>query len=209
MLIIRFNFYPFIKSLADRFVAFLALLLLSPLLLVVALLVRWRLGSPVVFLQQRPGYRDRPFLLLKFRSMTNQRDASGVLLPDAQRLTHLGRWLRSTSIDELPGLFNILRGEMSFIGPRPLLMQYLSLYSSEQARRHDVKPGFSGWAQINGRNALSWEDKFRLDVWYVDHQSFLLDLRIFLITIWKVLRREGISAAGEATMPFYCGDSNV
>jgi len=165
--------------------------------------VRLRLGSPVLFRQQRPGYRGKPFGLLKFRTMTNQRDANGELLPDAQRLTPFGCWLRSTSIDELPGLLNILRGDMSFIGPRPLLMQYLPLYSLEQARRHDVKPGFSGWAQINGRNAISWEEKFRLDVWYVDNQSFWLDLRIFVSTISKVFRREGISAAGEATMtPF-------
>jgi len=198
--------YRHLKSLGDRFAALLALLLLSPLIVVVSLLVRWHLGAPVLFRQQRPGYLGRPFWLLKFRTMTNGRDASGTLLPDAQRLTPFGRWLRSTSIDELPGLINILRGEMSFIGPRPLLMQYLPLYSPEQARRHDVKPGFSGWAQINGRNALSWEEKFRLDVWYVDHQSFRLDLRIFLITIWKVLRREGISAAGEATMAPFSGN---
>jgi lipopolysaccharide/colanic/teichoic acid biosynthesis glycosyltransferase len=141
--------------------------------------------------------------------MTNVCDASGVLLPDSQRLTPFGSFLRSTSIDELPALINILLGEMSFIGPRPLLMQYLPLYSVEQARRHDVKPGFSGWAQINGRNAISWEEKFRLDVWYVDHQSFWLDLRIFLFTIWKVIRRDGISAAGEATMPIFTGNINV
>jgi len=193
--------YLTIKGLADRFGALIALLILSPLLLLISLLVRWRLGSPVLFRQQRPGYRGRPFWLLKFRTMTNARDTNGALLPDAQRLTILGRWLRATSIDELPELINILRGEMSFIGPRPLLMQYLPLYSSQQARRHDVRPGFSGWAQINGRNAISWEEKFRLDVWYVDHQSFWLDLRIFMITIWEVIRRQGISAAGFATMP--------
>jgi len=197
--------YPLIKGLADRSAAVLGLLLLSPLLLFVALLLLWCLGSPVLFRQQRPGYRGRPFWLLKFRTMTNARDARGNLLPDGERLTPLGHWLRSTSIDELPGLLNILRGEMSFIGPRPLLMQYLPLYSTEQARRHHVKPGFSGWAQINGRNALSWEEKFRLDVWYVDDQSFWLDLSIFLITIWKVIRREGISAAGEATMAPFTG----
>ena len=190
---------------SDRAAALLALLLLTPLLLVVAVFVRWRLGSPVLFSQQRPGYHGRPFRLLKFRTMTNARDTSGALLADAQRLTTFGRWLRSTSIDELPGLLNILRGEMSFIGPRPLLMQYLPLYTPEQLRRHDVNPGFSGWAQINGRNSLSWDDKFRLDVWYVDHQSFWLDLRIFLITIWKVLRREGINAAGVATMSPFTG----
>jgi lipopolysaccharide/colanic/teichoic acid biosynthesis glycosyltransferase len=200
--------YCFYKHSADSLAAFFALLLLSPLLFIVFLSVRFCLGAPVLFRQQRPGYLGRPFWLLKFRTMNNSCDISGALLPDAQRLTPFGRWLRSTSIDELPGLLNILRGEMSFIGPRPLLMQYLPLYSAEQARRHDVKPGFSGWAQINGRNALSWKEKFRLDVWYVQHQSFQLDLRIFLITIWKVLRREGISAAGEATMAPFTGTTS-
>lgn len=201
--------YRYIKSLADRLAALVALLFLFPFLFVVAVLVRWRLGAPVLFRQQRPGYAERPFELLKFRTMTNQRDASGALLPDAQRLTPFGQRLRATSIDELPELFNILCGHMSFIGPRPLLMNYLPLYTPEQARRHDVKPGFSGWAQINGRNALSWEEKFRLDVWYVDHQSFWLDLRIFLVTIWKVIRREGISAAGEATMAPFMGSASA
>lgn len=197
--------YFFCKALADRLAALLALVLLSPLLVAVSFLVRLRLGAPILFRQQRPGYRGHPFCLLKFRTMTNSRDDSGVLLPDGERLTLFGRWLRATSIDELPALLNILRGEMSFIGPRPLLVQYLPIYSREQARRHDVKPGFSGWAQVHGRNALSWEDKFRLDVWYVDHQSFWLDLRIFLLTILTVIRREGISAAGEATMPPFTG----
>ena len=197
--------YALLKGLADRVAALVILVLISPLLLLVALLVRWRLGSPFLFRQQRPGYLGKVFWLLKFRTMTNARDDSGALLPDAQRLTPFGRWLRATSIDELPELINILRGEMSFIGPRPLLMQYLPLYSPQQARRHHVKPGFSGWAQINGRNAISWEEKFRLDVWYVDHQSFWLDLRIFLLTIWKVICREGISAAGEATMAPFTG----
>ena len=202
-----FKFFYF-KSIADRLASLLALLLLSPLLAVVALLVRLCLGSPVLFRQQRPGYGGRPFDLLKFRTMTNQRDANGELLPDAQRLTPFGRWLRSSSIDELPGLLNILRGEMSFIGPRPLLMQYLPLYSPEQVRRHDVKPGFSGWAQINGRNAITWEEKFRLDVWYVDNQSFWLDLRIFVITIWKVVRREGISPKEMLIMPNFQGSNS-
>ena len=201
--------YPFLKSIADRFFAFFALMLLLPLLIVVGLLIRFHLGSPVLFLQQRPGFRERPFWLLKFRTMTNQRDINGALLQDDLRLTPFGRFLRATSVDELPGLINILCGEMSFIGPRPLLMAYLPLYSPEQARRHDVKPGFSGWAQINGRNALSWEEKFRLDVWYVDHQSLWFDLHIFLITVWKVIRREGISAAGDATMPLFRGDNNA
>jgi lipopolysaccharide/colanic/teichoic acid biosynthesis glycosyltransferase len=200
-----FIVYPFIKRCFDSSFALLLLILFFPLLLCFYLLVGFRLGYPVLFRQQRPGYRSRPFWLLKFRTMTNACDASGTLLPDSQRLTPFGSWLRSTSIDELPALLNILRGEMSFIGPRPLLIQYLPLYSPEQARRHDVKPGFSGWAQINGRNAISWEEKFRLDVWYVDHQSFWLDLRIFLLTIWKVIRREGISAAGEATMAPFTG----
>jgi lipopolysaccharide/colanic/teichoic acid biosynthesis glycosyltransferase len=199
--------YRYFKYAFDLFVSFFAILIFSPLLLVIALLIRWHLGDPIFFRQQRPGCLGRPFWLLKFRTMTNARDTSGALLTDAQRLTQFGRWLRSTSIDELPGLLNILRGEMSFIGPRPLLMHYLPLYSAEQARRHDVKPGFSGWAQINGRNTLSWEEKFRLDVWYVDHQSFWIDLRIFLITILKVISREGISAAGEATMAPFTGNT--
>ena len=198
---LRKQVYAMLKGLLDRVAALVALLLLSPLLIVVALLVRWRFGSPVLFRQQRPGYRGKPFWLLKFRSMNNARDASGALLPDALRLTPFGRWLRATSIDELPELVNVLRGEMSFIGPRPLLMQYLPLYSPQQARRHDVKPGFSGWAQINGRNAISWDEKFRLDVWYVDQKCCRLDLYIFFLRIWKVIRRQGISASGEATMP--------
>jgi lipopolysaccharide/colanic/teichoic acid biosynthesis glycosyltransferase len=197
--------YLKLKTCADRVFALFLLVLLAPILCLTAFLVLLINGPPVLFRQQRPGYGDRPFWLLKFRTMTNARDASGALLPDAQRLTPFGRWLRATSIDELPELLNILRGEMSFIGPRPLLMQYLPLYSPEQVRRHDVKPGFSGWAQINGRNAISWDEKFRLDIWYVDHQSFWLDMRIFLLTIWKVIRREGISAAGEATMAPFTG----
>lgn len=204
-----FAAYAYFKRCFDFLLSFAILILLSPLLLFAYLSVASRLGCPALFRQQRPGYRGRPFWLLKFRTMTNVCDASGVLLPDSQRLTPFGSFLRSTSIDELPALINILLGEMSFIGPRPLLMQYLPLYSAEQARRHDVKPGFSGWAQINGRNAISWEEKFRLDVWYVDHQSFWLDLRIFLFTIWKVIRRDGISAAGEATMPIFTGNINV
>jgi sugar transferase EpsL len=197
--------YHHLKLSLDRLTALCFLLMLSPLLVITAALVFVQLGAPVLFVQQRPGYRGQPFWLIKYRTMSNHRDATGALLPDAQRVTPFGRWLRATSIDELPELINILRGEMSFIGPRPLLMQYLPLYSPEQARRHDVKPGFSGWAQINGRNALSWEEKFRLDVWYVEHQGFWLDLRIFLITIWKVIRRDGINAAGEATMPLFTG----
>lgn len=199
--------YIVLKHLFDRLAALIALVILAPVLFLVAVIVRVKLGSPVLFCQQRPGYLGRPFQLLKFRTMTNARGPTGLLLPDGHRLTALGSWLRATSIDELPALINILHGEMSFIGPRPLLMQYLSLYSPEQARRHNVKPGFSGLAQINGRNALSWEEKLRLDVWYVDHQSFWLDLLIFLSTFWKVICREGISASGEATMAPFTGSS--
>ena len=197
--------YLFLKSIVDRIVALLLLALLAPLLLIVAFLVCWRLGTPILFCQDRPGYRGRPFRLLKFRTMTNFRDSRGLLLPDSERITHLGNWLRATSIDELPSLFNILRGEMSFIGPRPLLMEYLPLYSPEQARRHNLKPGFSGWAQINGRNAISWEEKFRLDVWYVNNQSLILDLHILILTIYRVIRRDGINAVGEATMAPFMG----
>jgi len=197
--------YLIVKDVVDRFFALLFLFLLFPLLVLTALLVLLRIGAPVFYLQQRLGLNARPFSIMKFRTMTNACDASGALLHDAKRLTPFGRWLRATSIDELPALLNILRGEMSFIGPRPLLMQYLPLYSPPQARRHDVKPGFSGWAQIHGRNAISWEEKFRLDVWYVDHQSFSLDFRIFLLTILKVIRREAISADGEATMSPFTG----
>ena len=195
--------YPLFKDICDRLAAFVALLLLSPLLLSVALLVYWRLGSPVFFKQQRPGYRGQPFYLLKFRSMTTKRDSNGVLLPDVERLTPFGSWLRSTSMDELPELLNIIRGEMSFIGPRPLLMQYLPLYTSRQARRHDVKPGISGLAQINGRNSISWQKKFVYDLSYVKRQSFGLDLWILLVTVLKVLQREGISSNNEATMATY------
>ena len=196
------------KRMFDVLASALGLLLLAVPLVLLAWQVRRKLGNPVLFIQVRPGLNSKPFRLLKFRTMTNARDASGYLLPDAQRLTPFGCWLRNSSVDELPGLLNILRGEMSFIGPRPLLMQYLPLYSPEQARRHDIKPGFSGWAQINGRNAISWEEKFRLDVWYVNNQSFWLDLRIFVITIWKVLRREGISSPGEATMTPFTGSTS-
>lgn len=214
MLLHGINFFPLrrqsfirFKVVADRGLALLALFILSPLMLVVAAIIRNRLGSPIIFCQKRPGYRGRPFSLFKFRTMSNAKDVEGNLLQDRYRVTPFGSWLRSTSIDELPGLINILRGEMSFVGPRPLLMEYLPLYSYEQARRHDVKPGFSGWAQINGRNAISWEEKFSLDVWYVDNQSFWLDLRIVLITIFKVLRREGISAVGEVSMPPFSGNA--
>jgi len=194
-----------IKYSLDRLAAALALVLLSPLLIPLALLVRAKLGSPIFFRQQRPGLRGRPFNILKFRTMTDDRDAQGDLLPDAQRLTPFGRWLRSTSLDELPELINIARGDMSIVGPRPLLMRYLPLYTPEQSRRHLVKPGLTGWAQINGRNAISWEEKFRLDTWYVDHWSLWLDLKIILLTVIKVVRREGISEQNQATMSEFTG----
>ncbi len=186
-----------------------ALLLLSPLLLVVAILVRTKLGSPVLFRQLRPGRNGVAFAMLKFRSMTDARDGSGALLPDAERLTAFGKFLRSSSLDELPGLWNIVRGDMSLVGPRPLLMEYLPLYSAEQARRHDVRPGLTGWAQINGRNALQWEQKFALDCWYVDNRSLWLDIKILALTVLKVLRRSDISADGEATMSRFTGTPSL
>jgi lipopolysaccharide/colanic/teichoic acid biosynthesis glycosyltransferase len=181
------------------------LVLLSPVLALVAFLVRWQLGSPVLFRQHRPGLRGRPFTILKFRTMTGARDPQGNLLPDGERLTPLGRFLRHTSLDELPELFNVLRGDMSLVGPRPLLTQYLDRYTPEQMRRHEVRPGMTGWAQVNGRNALTWEDKFAYDVWYVDHHSLVLDLKILVLTVWKILKREGISQPGHATMEEFTG----
>ena len=199
---------PFSKRLFDLTAASLGLILLSPVLLLLALLVRLFHGTPVLFRQMRPGYRGRPFPLYKFRTMTDERGGTGELLPDEARLTRFGRFLRAASLDELPELFNILRGEMSLVGPRPLLMQYLDRYSPEQARRHDALPGLTGWAQVNGRNALTWEDKFRLDVWYVDHWSFWLDIKILFITLWKVLKREGINQEGHATAEEFMGNEN-
>ncbi len=196
---------PLSKRLFDLLAAGVILLLVTPLLLIVALLVRIKLGAPVIFRQQRPGYRGKPFWVYKFRSMSDERDSHGNLLPDAERLTGLGSFLRASSVDELPELINVLRGEMSLVGPRPLLMQYLPRYSPEQARRHQVLPGITGWAQVNGRNALTWQEKFSLDVWYVDHWSFWLDLRILFITLFKVLRREGISQPGQATNEEFTG----
>lgn len=193
------------KRLFDVVVALCVLALLSPLLVVLSLLIRRRLGSPILFRQVRPGKDGKPFEMLKFRSMTDARDTDGALLPDADRLTPFGQFLRSTSLDELPELWNVLKGDMSLVGPRPLLMEYLPLYSPEQARRHEVRPGVTGWAQVNGRNALSWEEKFALDIWYVDNRSLRLDLKIIVATIGKVLKRSGISADGEATMPRFDG----
>ena len=196
---------PLQKRLFDLLITILGLLLLSPILLLLSCLVLIYHGWPVIFSQTRPGFRGRPFTIYKFRTMTNRRDEQGNLLPDAERLTRFGRFLRSTSLDELPELFNILQGEMSLVGPRPLLMQYLTRYTPEQARRHDVHPGITGWAQVNGRNALTWEDKFRLDVWYVDHWSLALDIKIMLLTAWKVVKREGISQEGQATAAEFMG----
>ena len=193
------------KRLFDIVVSACALLMLALPMLVVIWMVRRKLGSPVFFTQVRPGMHGKPFKMVKFRSMTSERGTDGELLPDAERLTPFGRFLRSTSLDELPELWNVLKGDMSLVGPRPLLMEYLPLYSPEQARRHAVRPGVTGWAQVNGRNAISWEEKFALDTWYVDHQSLLLDMKILWLTIKKVLVREGISAAGEATMGKFTG----
>jgi sugar transferase EpsL len=194
-----------IKRLFDIIIAFLALILFSSVIVLVALLVRIRHGSPILFQQERPGYLGKPFKIFKFRTMTNDRDMEGNLLPDDRRLTRLGKILRSTSLDELPELINVLKGDLSLVGPRPLLMEYLPLYSEEQFRRHEVRPGVTGWAQVNGRNAINWEEKFRLDVWYVDNRSFWLDLKILRRTFIKVFRREGISQDGQATMEKFKG----
>lgn len=197
-----------IKRFFDIFISLTALLMLSPIILITAILVSLNLGRPVLFRQVRPGYMAKPFKMLKFRSMLDVRDASGNPLPDEVRLTGFGKLLRSTSLDELPGLINVLKGDMSLVGPRPLLMEYLPLYSAEQARRHHVRPGITGWAQVNGRNAISWEDKFKLDVWYVDNRSFWLDIKILFLTLKKVFVREGISAEGVATMSKFTGSKS-
>lgn len=193
------------KRFFDLFCSSLALLLLWPVLLVLFILVRVKLGSPALFCQQRPGLHGRPFIMIKFRTMLDALDMHGEPLPDDVRLTRFGRLLRATSLDELPELWNVFKGDMSLVGPRPLLMEYLPLYSAEQARRHDVRPGITGWAQINGRNALSWKQKFELDTWYVDNWSFWLDIRILLLTVRKVLVREGISAEGQVTTSKFSG----
>ncbi|MET3449198.1 sugar transferase [Ralstonia sp. 1138] len=193
------------KRIFDFLLATLALVMLSIPFLLLVWSIRRKLGSPVFFRQRRPGLYGEPFEMVKFRTMTDARGPDGQLLPDAERLTPFGRFLRSTSLDELPELWNVVKGDMSLVGPRPLLMEYLPLYSAEQARRHEVRPGVTGWAQVNGRNALSWEDKFRLDVWYVDNHSLWLDIKILWLTVRKVLVREGISADGEATMSKFTG----
>ena len=194
-----------VKRLFDLVLALVVLVLFLPVILLVAFLIRLKMGAPVIFRQQRPGYRGNPFYLYKFRTMTAEVDEKGNLLHDEKRLTPLGAKLRKLSIDELPQLFNVIRGELSFVGPRPLLMEYLERYSEEQARRHEVKPGITGWAQVNGRNAITWEEKFKLDVWYVDNRSFWLDMKILWLTLVKVLRAEGISGEGTATMTKFMG----
>lgn len=195
-----------IKRGFDIFGAAVGLLLLSPILATIAVLIKLDSPGTFLFCQQRPGLRGEPFIIFKFRTMCDARDQHGRLLPDKQRLTKLGRFLRSTSIDELPELYNVLKGDMSLVGPRPLLMEYLDRYTPEQARRHEAKPGITGWAQVNGRNTISWEEKFKLDVWYVDNWSLWLDFKILWLTLVKVLRREGISACGYATMPEFLGN---
>ncbi|MFL1455726.1 sugar transferase [Marinobacter sp. GN3S48] len=196
------------KRMFDLFLSFFALGFLLPVILVVALLIRLKLGSPVFFRQTRPGKDGAPFQMVKFRTMLDAVDKHGNALPDNQRMTSFGSFLRSTSLDELPELWNVLKGDMSLVGPRPLLMEYLPLYTKEQYRRHEVQPGITGWAQVNGRNAISWGDKFRLDVWYVDNRSFWLDLKILFLTVKKVLFRDGISGQGEATMSKFTGSKD-
>jgi sugar transferase EpsL len=196
------------KRLFDLLIAGVILLPLMPVLIVLAVLVRWRLGSPILFRQIRPGLHGKPFTIFKFRTMTDARDADGNLLSDEDRCPAFGRFLRSTSLDELPEIWNVIRGDMSLVGPRPLVMEYLPRYNAEQARRNDVLPGITGWAQINGRNAISWPDKFKLDVWYVDHWSLWLDLKILVLTAVKVFKREGVSAPGELTAPEFMGNED-
>jgi lipopolysaccharide/colanic/teichoic acid biosynthesis glycosyltransferase len=196
---------PAIKRILDLVITIPSIIILSPLLVIVAILIGLNFGSPIIFRQKRPGLHGKPFWVYKFRSMTNERNDQDQLLPDGQRMTQLGRFLRATSLDELPEMINVLRGEMSWVGPRPLLMQYLERYSPEQARRHDVLPGITGWAQINGRNALTWEEKFTLDVWYVDHWTIWLDIKILMLSVVKVLRREGINQPGQATAEEFMG----
>jgi len=193
------------KRVVDVVFSIIALVISLPMISLISALIYLTMGRPIFFKQVRPGLYGKPFVLYKFRTMLDLRDQTGKMLPDERRLTSFGRWLRSTSLDELPVLFNVLKGDMSLVGPRPLLMEYLDRYTPEQARRHEVKPGITGWAQINGRNAISWEEKFALDVWYVDNWNFLLDFKIIFLTILKVLKHDGISADGHATMPEFKG----
>ena len=193
------------KRFFDFLVSLIALLAFLPIFFLLGLLVRISMGTPIFFIQRRPGLNGKAFTMIKFRSMTNARDADGSLLPESERITRFGRFLRASSLDELPELWNVLNGDMSLVGPRPLLMEYLPLYSPEQARRHDVRPGITGWAQVNGRNAIAWDEKFRLDVWYVDNHSFWLDVKILFVTIKRVFQRHGITADSDITMPPFTG----
>ena len=195
------------KTLFDKTLAFVLILFFAPIYIAVAFLIWWKMGTPILFRQLRPGYKEKIFGIYKFRTMTNEVDANGELLPDEQRLKGIGKFIRTTSLDELPQLFNVLKGEMSFVGPRPLLVEYLPLYNEEQKRRHDVLPGITGWAQVNGRNAISWEQKFEYDLWYVDNQSFLLDVKILWMTFLKVIRRKDISSSSSATMEKFKGEN--
>ncbi|HDY85639.1 hypothetical protein LCGC14_1469800 [marine sediment metagenome] len=196
------------KRFFDFIVALGMLISLLPVIIVIAILIRFKLGSPILFTQSRPGLHGKVFKMMKFRSMLDAKDKHGNLLPDNERMTKFGAFLRATSLDELPGLFNVIKGDMSLVGPRPLLVQYLPLYNSEQAKRHNVRPGITGWAQVNGRNAIGWDEKFKFDVWYVENQSFLLDMKILLLTVKKVFVREGISADGHVTIEPFKGSNN-
>ncbi len=195
------------KRLFDFLLSLVLVLVLWPVMLAVALVVRMKMGSPVFFRQKRPGHNGLPFFMYKFRTMTGEKGKGGELLSDEQRLPMFGKFLRKTSLDELPQLFNVLKGDLSFVGPRPLLMEYLPLYNAEQMRRHDVKPGITGWAQVNGRNAISWNEKFKLDIWYVDNRSFSIDLKILWMTAMKIFKRDGVSAEGHVTMPRFTGNN--
>ena len=196
------------KSIFDKTLALFLIILFSPIYIVVSLLIFFKMGSPILFRQKRPGYKEKIFGIYKFRTMTNEKDVDGNLLPDDKRLVGIGKFIRSTSLDELPQLFNVLKGEMSFVGPRPLLIEYLPLYNQKQKRRHDVKPGITGWAQVNGRNAISWDQKFDYDVWYVDNQSFWLDIKILWLTFLKVVKRSDISSSTSSTMEKFTGSKN-
>ena len=195
-----------IKIIFDKALAFFLIILFSPVYIIVSLLIWWKMGRPILFKQKRPGLQGKIFEIYKFRTMTNEKDEKGSLLPDEQRLVGVGKFIRSTSLDELPQLFNVLKGDMSFVGPRPLLIEYLPLYNERQKKRHDVKPGITGWAQVNGRNAISWEQKFEYDVWYVEHQSFWLDMKILWMTFLKVVKRSDISSDTSVTMEKFTGN---
>lgn len=197
----------YLKQILDFILSFCLIIIFLPFYLMISILIIIGMGRPIIFKQKRPGLNGNPFFLYKFRTMTDEKNEKGILLPDEQRLTKFGKFLRSTSLDELPELFNVLKGDMSLVGPRPLLMEYLPLYSKEQMRRHEVKPGITGWAQVNGRNALSWQEKFKLDVWYVENLSFWLDLKILFLTLIKVLKREGINQQGQATVEYFNGNN--